>query len=46
MKKPFSITIDQALYYKLKAKAAEENRKLSNLIETILYEWLDKHTNN
>lgn len=43
MKKAFSITIDRDLYDYLKAKAAEENRTLSNLIETILNELLDKN---
>ena len=41
MKKAISITIEEELYKKLKEKADSENRKLSNLIETILYEWLE-----
>ncbi len=41
MKKAISITIDVELFEKLKEKADAENRKLSNLIETILYEWLE-----
>ena len=41
-KRAFSITIDKDLYDKLKEIAAEQNRTLSNLIDTILNEWLDK----
>lgn len=41
MKKAISITIDEGIYKALKSEAEEQNRKLSNLIETILQEWLD-----
>lgn len=41
MKKAISITIDEDIYKVLKDEAEEQNRKLSNLIETILQEWLD-----
>lgn len=36
MKKPFSITIEEELYNKLKEIAEEEGRNLSNLIEFLL----------
>lgn len=42
-KKAFSITIDAEVYQCLKESADQENRKLSNLIETIIIQWLDNN---
>lgn len=36
MKKPFSITIEEDLYNRLKELADQEGRNLSNLIEYLL----------
>lgn len=41
MKSTLAVTIDDELLIKLKKMAAEENRKLSNLVETLLYRALD-----
>lgn len=41
-KKPFSFRLDVKLMNKLKEIAAKENRKLTNLIETILINYTNK----
>lgn len=40
MKAHINITIDETLVEQLRAKAALDNRSLSNVIETIVREWL------
>jgi len=44
-KKVLQATIDIALWDALKARAAEENRTMSNLVETLLYRALDDKKN-
>lgn len=38
-----SFRFDAELYEALRAKAEEENRTVSNLIETILWTWVRSH---
>lgn len=42
-RKAFSITVIPELYEAIKQIADEQNRTLSNLVETILQEWLDNN---
>lgn len=42
MKKRLVVTINEELYKLLKEKAAQENRNLSNFVETLLYKALDE----
>lgn len=44
MKKAISITVDHDIILQLKEICKAENRKMSNLIETILKEWVDKQS--
>lgn len=41
-KRTFSFRFDEELVEKLRGYAAEENRTLSNMIETILLQYLSK----
>lgn len=41
-KKVYSFRLDEELAERLKVQAAAENRNLSNLIETVLKEYLKK----
>lgn len=41
MKKMMAVTIEESLYDSLKNQAENENRSLSNLVETLLYRALD-----
>lgn len=43
MKKPISFKFDPELLEILKIKAKEENRTLTNLIETVLWNWVRSH---
>lgn len=38
-----SFRFDMELYEVLKVKAEEENRSITNLIETILWQWVRSH---
>lgn len=38
-----SFRFDIELYRELKVKAEEENRSITNLIETILWNWVRSH---
>lgn len=42
MKERLVVTINEELYKLLKEKAAQENRNLSNFVETLLYKALDE----
>lgn len=42
MKKPFSITIDEELYEKLKEMAEEQGRTISNMIEFLVRKAVDQ----
>ena len=42
MKKRMSVTVEETLLDKLDEIAEEENRTLSNLVETIILEYLNK----
>ena len=46
MKRKLTATIEEDLYEKLEKLAAEENRKLSNLVETLLYRAIDNDKSN
>jgi hypothetical protein len=39
---PVNVRLDDEMREELRAVAAEENRSMSNLIVTILREWLDR----
>jgi hypothetical protein len=39
------VSVPTWLYDKLKAAAGEENRSLSNLVATILIQWVNAHEN-
>ena len=43
MKQPISFKFDPELLKVLKIKAKEENRTLTNLIETVLWQWVKTH---
>lgn len=43
MKKATTFRFEQELLAELKKKAKEENRSVTNLIETILWNWLRTH---
>lgn len=43
MKQMKSLRFDSDLWDALKIKADEENRSLTNLIETILWSWIRSH---
>lgn len=46
MKKMMAVTIEESLYDSLKNQAENENRSLSNLVETLLYRALDIDKSN
>ena len=43
MKKSMTFRFDVDLYEALREKAKEENRSITNLIETILWAWVRSH---
>ena len=43
MKKPVTFRFDVDLYMALRDKAKIENRSVTNLIETILWNWVRNH---
>lgn len=43
MKEMKSLRFDKELWDLLKVKAKDENRTLTNLIETILWNWVKSH---
>ena len=46
MKKMMAVTIEESLYDSLKNQAENENRSLSNLVETLLYRAIDSDKSN
>ena len=45
-KKKVNITIDADVEQAVREAAKQDNRKFSNMVDTILKEWIDKRKNN